>query len=112
MNQRMDTYERLHPTVTPNSLKENITTWERVGKVRAAVSTANGQTQLLNELWRVESSHTAVTYDKVQLGERLRDARATYEVVFIIPGSWRRMHQLFLKQVTAREAMTDDTGHV
>ena len=112
MIQRMETYDRLAPVEEKNELNEKEITWERVGAVRAAISTANGQTQALNELWRVESSHTALTHDAVKVGERLRDARATYEVVFIIPGTWRRMHQLFLKQVTAREAMADDTGHV
>lgn len=107
MNARMDTYRRMRPEETLNAWNETVTAWQDAGDVRAAVSDGGGALQELNMLYRIESTHTAVTWDDVRAGERLlAEDGAEYRVEYAIPGGRRRMAQLFLKRTDQREVLT------
>lgn len=100
MNARLELFTLKRKTETANAWKEKVPAWETVGAIRAAVSTASGSLQTQNELLRIESTHTAVTWDDVKTGDRItREGEAPFEVTYVIPGTRRRMAQLFLKAV-------------
>jgi hypothetical protein len=100
VNARLEPFTLKRKTETANAWKEKVPVWETVGAIRAAISTASGSLQTQNELLRIESTHTAVTWDEVRVGDRLeRAGEAPFEVTYVIPGTRRRMAQLFLKAV-------------
>lgn len=106
MNARLEPYTLLRAEETANGWNEAVKNWQSAGTVKAAVSTAGGALQTQNELLRIESTHTAVTWDAVKTGERLRASDgAVYEVTYVIPGTRRRMAQLFLKRVDPPEGV-------
>ena len=97
----MDVYDRMRPVEGTNAWHEKLAEWQVAGTVRAALSTASGALGEQNELLRIESTHTAVTHDAVGTGDRLRSKGGeVYEVTYVIPGTRRRMAQLFLKVVS------------
>lgn len=103
MNQRLEPYALWRGSEAQNALRETVVTWYQAGTVRAAVSVGSGSLSTQNELKRVDGTHTAVTWDAVQIGDRLRksegDATGTsFEVLFIVDGGRRRMHQLYLRR--------------
>lgn len=104
MNYRLAPYALYRAAEAVNAMKEAVPAWEQVGTIRAAVSAATGGSlQRINDLMRLESTHTAATWDAVEVGDRLRpledDGAGTgYRVEYIIPGGRRKMHQLFLKR--------------
>ena len=95
MMQRMQTYTLERCSIHKNELLENIKTWQPVKKIRAAISTSTGSTQEINQIHRITSTHTAVTPDDVQTGDRF----GGYTVDFVIQG--RRYNQLFLTREEA-----------
>lgn len=97
MNARLEPFELTRAAEETNDMREKVRVWQNVGTIRAAISTGGGSLQTQNELLRVESTHTAVTWDSVEIGDRF----GGYEVTYVIPGGRRRMHQLFLKRVDA-----------
>ncbi len=102
MNARLEPFTLLKPAETANAWKEGVIAWQASGTIRAAVSTGGGSLNTQNELLRIDSTHTAVTWDDVKTGERIRrDGEAPFEVTYVIPGGRRRMNQLFLKVVEA-----------
>ena len=115
MNYRLEPCDLYRETQTVNAMKETVTAWSKVGTIRAAISAATGGTvQRVNDLMRVESTHTAVTWDAVQIGDRLRRTEEDtgsgtgFQVLYIIPGGRRKLNQLFLKRtddVPDREAI-------
>ena len=108
MIQRMETLTRLTQTEALNSWREPVKTWGEAGTVRAALSAGTGALKAANELLRIESTHSGVTYDDVRVGDRLRDADGgEYAVTWTVPGRGRRMTQLYLQKVEARDAGDD-----
>lgn len=105
----MDVYDRMRLVEGTNAWHEKLAEWQAAGTVRAALSTANGALQAKNELLRIESTHTAVTRDAVKTGERLR-ARSgeTYDVTYVIPGTRRRLTQVFLKAIQPPEGAAEN----
>lgn len=103
MNERLEPFDLYRGVEAVNALREAEVTWQNIGFVRAALSDGGGSLAVQNELKRLEYTHTAVTWDAVQAGDRLRMATGGpfYEVTYIIDGGRRRMHQLFLKAVEA-----------
>lgn len=102
MNQRMDEYALLRDAGGMNAMREHVEDWQTAGIIHAAISTGGGSLQAVNELLRVESTHTAVTGDAVAIGERLRAEDGTeYLCTYAIPGERRRLNLLYLKAVTA-----------
>lgn len=105
MNQRLEPYALTRKAERLNGWKEEEAEWQGVGTVRAAISAGTGGgLRQTNDLMRIESTHTAVTWDDVKVGDRLRsqgdDGSGTgFEVVYRIDGGMRRMHQLFLRRV-------------
>ncbi len=105
MNGRMQALTLYRRAETVNALREKQTSWQEAGTVRCAISEGTGGgLAATNDLMRIDSTHTAVTWDAVQPGERLREAGSDgsgtgYEVLKVIDGGRRRMHQLFLKRV-------------
>ncbi len=100
---RMEQYELMRAAETPNAWKERVKSWQQIGTIKAAISTASGALQTQNELLRIESTHTAVTWDNVKTGDRF----GGFEVTYVIPGGRRRMHQLFLKRVDPPEGAVE-----
>lgn len=104
MNARLIPCGHWRRSETVNGWQEAVADWAEIGTVRAAVSAGTGGAlQRVNEIARVESTHTAATWDTVEVGDRLRpregDVPGTgYEVLYVIPGGRRRMHQLFLRR--------------
>lgn len=105
MKARLEAYAHWRKAEALNAMREAVVTWQKIGTVRMALSTGGGSLNTQNELLRIDSTHTAATWDAVQVGDRLReagDAGGTgYEVTYIIDGGRRRMHQLFLKREEA-----------
>lgn len=99
MNARLTEYTLTRAAEAPNAWKERVKSWQEIGTIRAAISTASGSLQTQNDLLRIESTHTAVTWDDVKTGDRF----GGFEVTYVIPGGRRRMHQLFLKRVDPPE---------
>lgn len=91
--QRMQTYTLERASLRKNELMEDIREWRPVGKIQAAISVSTGSTQEINQIQRIESTHTALTTSsKVRAGDRF----GGYSVDFVIEGG--RFYQLFLKQ--------------
>lgn len=90
---------------TLNALNEAVEAWQEAGTVRAALSEGGGSLNQLNQLRRVDSTHTAVTWDSVKPGEAIapEGAAEVYLVTYAIDGGGRRMNQLFLKREQAEE---------
>lgn len=108
MNARLEPFTLKRKAETANAWKESVAEWQDAGTIRAAVSTASGSLNVQNELLRIESTHTAVTWDDVQTGDRIqRDGEAPFEVTYVIPGGRRRMNQLFLKRIDPPEAVIE-----
>ena len=109
MNARLEPYVLTRKAERLNGYLESVAEWQAQGTVRAAISAGTGGgLQSTNDLMRIESTHTAVTWDDVKVGDRLRapndDGSGTgWEVVYRIDGGRRRMHQLFLKRVEFME---------
>jgi len=88
----------------PNAFAEVVPSWIEAGEIRAAISDGTGGgANTMNDLVRKNTTHTAVTWDDVKVGERLRRPGETaqgtgYDVVHVIPGGRRRMTQLFLRR--------------
>lgn len=99
MMQRMEEYDLLRPVFHENERYEQVAEWRTVDTIRAAVSTATGKVSELNQILRVESTHTAITRDTVQVGDRF----GGYQVTYVIPG--RRFSTLYLKRDDPAEAM-------
>ena len=92
-------------TETENAWAEAEDVWERAGTVRCDISagTGGGLTRV-NDLLRMESTHTGATWDAVQVGDRLRPeddegGGTGYEVLYVVNGGMRKMHQLYMKKV-------------
>ena len=101
MMPKVKPYAHARRVETLNAWNERILTWEQLGTVYAAVSTASGNQQHLNDMLRIQATHTATTYSAdVEPGDRLGD----YTVEYVIPGGGRRMAQLFLSQTAERTA--------
>lgn len=103
--QRFEEYTLTRAVVTVNEWAEEVPAWTNAGTIRAAVSTASGSVTEMNELLRIDSTHTALTYDSCQAGDRFGGYRITY----IIPGAGRRPHQLFLAREDAPPGADTDT---
>ena len=112
MMQRMEPFDRMRPVETVNTWREKVVTWISEGTVKAAISDGGGKLQEINMLYRIESTHTAVTWDTVQTGERLRTPGGTeFRVEYVIPGGRWRMSQLYLKRIEAEpEGVTTDAN--
>ena len=100
MMQRFRSYPRYRRVETMNAWNERTLTWQEAGTVYAAVSTAGGNQQHLNDLLSIHSTHQAVTYDAVEAGDRIGE----YTVEYVIPGGGRRMAQLYLSRTEERAA--------
>lgn len=90
---RLFTLERRVERV--NGLYETVQGWELVGTIRAAVSVSTGSTTEVNQIQRIQSTHTALTHDDVRAGDRF----GGYLVDFVIEGP--RWRQLFLSREDA-----------
>lgn len=91
MMQRMKTYALERAQAQKNELLENEKIWQTVGEIQAAISTATGSTQEINQTRRIQSTHTALTLNRdVRPGDRF----GGYSVDYAIQG--RRYNQLFL----------------
>ncbi len=102
MMQRMREYALMRKSNRLNEWNEQIAEWHEIGTIRAAVSLASGSTKELNQILRIESTHTAVTYDNtVQTGDRF----GGYEVLFVNTG--KRMNVLNLKRTDALETAVE-----
>lgn len=103
MNQRLECYEHWRRTEAKNRLREIVYTWVQVGTARAAISAGSGNLNVQNELTRLDSTHTAVTWDDVRVGDCLREAGSNtgYVVTWAAYGGRRKMHQLYLKREDA-----------
>ena len=104
MNIRLEPYVLYRETQAVNAMKEAVSAWTSQGTIRAAISAGTGGSlNRVNDLQRIDSTHTAATWDAVQVGDRLRkdgeSGGSGYKVLYIIPGGRRKMHQLFLKRV-------------
>ena len=89
----MQDYPLTRLTETLNEWREIVRTWAQVGTIRAAVSVADGRTMEENQLLRISSTHRAVTWrTDVRQGDRF----GGYSVDYVIPGTGRRMTQLYL----------------
>lgn len=95
MMQRMQTYELERYEITKNEWNEQVKRWTTAGRIRAAVSAGNGNTQNSNQACRISSTHRAVTPDDVRAGDRF----GGYVVDYVIPG--RIYSQLFLTKEDA-----------
>ena len=95
MLQRMETYTLERCTSQKNDLLEDVKTWRRIGKIRAAVSVSTGSTLETNQVQRISSTHRAITQDDVRTGDRF----GGFIVDFAIPG--RIYNQLFLTREEA-----------
>ena len=78
MMQRMEPYTLERKVNRLNDLCEQVASWEAVGTIRAAVSVAGGSRNELNQVLRIDSTHTAVTYDDVRTGDRFGGYRVQY----------------------------------
>lgn len=100
MMERLEPFTLIRRTETVNAYREKVVNWQSAGTIRAALSEGGGSLAAVNELRRIDSTHTGVTWDAVKTGERIaREGEAPYEVQYVIDGGRRRMHQLFLKRV-------------
>ena len=95
MMQRIRSYALERRTERVNDLYEAVRVWEPVGTIRAAVSAAAGSTAELNQIRRIESTHTALTHDDVRVGDRF----GGYVVDYVVEGA--RWRQLFLSREDA-----------
>ena len=95
MMQNMRKYALLRPVQTKNELLENVTGYEDAGEIRAAISTATGGMQEINQLQRIQSTHHALTPDDVRVGDKF----GGYRVDFCIQG--RVYRELFLTREEA-----------
>lgn len=93
MMQRMQDYALVRPEKRLNEWNEQVTEWAAAGTIRAAVSLASGSRSEQNQILRIESTHTGITYDDVRVGDRF----SGYEVTYVAEGS-RRMKMLWLKR--------------
>ena len=85
-----------------NDLYETVVTWEPAGTIHAAVSVATGSAAEVNQIQRIQSTHTALTHDDdVRAGDRF----GGYLVDFVIDGT--RWRQLFLSR---EDALHEDTN--
>lgn len=95
MMQRIRSYALERRTERVNDLYEAVSVWKPVGTIRAAVSAAAGSTAELNQIRRIESTHTALTHDDVRVGDRF----GGYVVDYVVEGA--RWRQLFLSREDA-----------
>lgn len=79
MIQRMQTFTLLKKVSTVNEWNEQVVTWKEAGTVRVAVSRATGSATLTNQILRIDSTHTGVTYDAINVGDRF----GGYEVLYV-----------------------------
>lgn len=109
MNSRLEPYDLHRAAETVNGWQEDVRGWEKVGGIRAAVSAGTGGgLQRVNDLMRIDSTHTAVTWDEVKAGDRLTEPggdpeTGAWEALYVIPGGRRKMNQVFLRRVEAPE---------
>ena len=101
MIQNMQTFTLLKKVNTLNEWNEQVATWKESGKVRVAVSHASGTTTLLNQLLRIDSTHTGVTYDKIEVGDRF----GGYQVLYVTDCG--RQYFLNLKRDDAAETAVE-----
>lgn len=97
MMQRMQEYALMRRVNRLNDLCEQIAEWREAGRIRAAVSAASGNIHELNQILRIQSTHTAITRDSVQIGDRF----GGFDVTYVVPG--RRFNVLYLKREDAQE---------
>lgn len=90
MMQRMKPYTLERKVNRMNDLCEQVASWETVGTIRAAVSVAGGSRNELNQVLRIDSTHTGVTYDDVRTGDRF----GGYRVQYVADGT--RLRTLYL----------------
>lgn len=108
MRQRMDDLTLLRKTTTINAWREAVTEWTESGTIKAALSEGGGRVETINELQRIDATHTAVTAAAVRTGERLRAADGReYDVRYVVPADGRRYAQLYLRTVEAVSADAD-----
>lgn len=79
MIQKMVKFTLLRKANTLNEWNEQVATWKEHGKVRVAVSLASGSANTLNQLLRIDSTHTGITYDDIQVGDRF----GGYQVLYV-----------------------------
>lgn len=101
MIQRMQKYTLERKSIRMNELNEQIAEWKPAGSIWAAISVANGSVSELNQILRIDSTHTAVTRDSVQTGDRFGGFRVTY----VVQG--RRFNTLYLKRDDALETAVE-----
>lgn len=94
MMQRFESFSLARATATKNEWAEEIHAWAAAGTIRAAVSDGGGSLTEINELKRIASTHTALTYDECEAGDRF----GGYEVLYVAKGNGRRAHTLYLKR--------------
>lgn len=90
MMQNMQAYTLLRPMQKKNDLLENVTEYAPAGEILAAISTATGGMQEINQLQRIQSTHRALTPNDVRAGDKF----GGYKVDFTIQG--RVYRELFL----------------
>lgn len=101
MMQRMQEYALMRKANRLNDLCEQIAEWREAGTIRAAVSTASGNVSELNQILRIQSTHTAVTRDSAQIGDRFGGFCVTY----VVQGG--RFNTLYLKREDALETAVE-----
>lgn len=101
MMQRMRRYALMRRVLKLNDLCEQVASWEAAGTIRAAVSLASGNQSETNQIMRLESTHTAVTYDDVRPGDRF----GGYRVQYVADGP--RMRTLYLSRDDPAEEMVE-----
>lgn len=89
----MAEYALLRPVKALNAWNEQETRWETVGAIRAAVSLSSGSRNEQNQILRIESTHTGITYDDVRTGDRF----GGYEITYVAEGL-RGQKMLWLKR--------------
>ncbi len=101
MMQNMQTFTLLRKENTLNEWNEQIATWKESGEVHVAVSRATGTTASVNQVLRIDSTHTGVTYDKIATGDRF----GGYEVLYVTECG--RLYFLNLKRDDALETAVE-----
>lgn len=90
MLQRMQKYALTRPRIAINDKLEEVKTYEPVGNIHAAISTAAGSTVEQNQALRISSTHRGITQNEVRVGDRF----GGYVVDYVITGT--RYTQMFL----------------
>lgn len=92
--------ELYRKSVTQNAYGEPVAAWNDEGSIRVAISELTNSLQQINNVNRVESTHSAVCYaGGVSVGDRIVDDGIIFDVLSVTQG--RRFQLLQLKQSEA-----------